>query len=277
MLFHFPAFAAFDIFILKRPGAVADYPAETVQKADRFFWTLTTGEREALARNIIVVSQGFIDGVIKGDTRDYKQMFLSYLQQYKEIGAAELKENLRYFLETVIPVAEDAGIRMAIHPDDPPYPVLGLPRVVGSLPEILEIMKMHFSPSHGFTFCAGSLSARRDNNLPEMAVSLAPKIQFLHLRNTRWLDDDTFYESGHLDGHVDMPALMKVLLQEQHRRIRENRNDSRMPLRPDHGIKILHDFKLSSNPGYPLIGRLKGVAELSGLEMAIERELLGTL
>lgn len=277
MLFHFPAFAAFDIFILKRPGAVADYPAETVQKADRFFWTLTTGEREALARNIIVVSQGFIDGVIKGDTRDYKQMFLSYLQQYKEIGAAELKENLRYFLETVIPVAEEAGIRMAIHPDDPPYPVLGLPRVVGSLPEILEIMKMHSSPSHGFTFCAGSLSARRDNNLPEMAVSLAPKIQFLHLRNTRWLDDDTFYESGHLDGHVDMPVLMKVLLQEQHRRIRENRNDSRMPLRPDHGIKILHDFNLSSNPGYPLIGRLKGLAELSGLEMAIERELLGTL
>ena len=277
MLFHFPAFAAFDIFILKRPGAVADYPAETVQKADRFFWTLTTGEREALARNIIVVSQGFIDGVIKGDTRDYKQMFLSYLQQYKEIGAAELKENLRYFLEAVIPVAEEAGIRMAIHPDDPPYPVLGLPRVVGSLPDILEIMRMHSSPSHGFTFCAGSLSARRDNNLPEMAVSLAPKIQFLHLRNTRWLDDDTFYESGHLDGHVDMPALMKVLLQEQHRRIRENRPDSRMPLRPDHGIKILHDFKLSSNPGYPLIGRLKGVAELSGLEMAIERELLGTL
>ncbi len=231
-------------------------------------------EREALAHQIIVVSQGFIDGVIKGEHGDYKQMFLRYLEQYDHIGADELRQNLKFFLDAVLPDAEEAGIRLAIHPDDPPYPVLGLPRIAGTLRDIQQIMAMNDSPSHGFTFCAGSLSARRDNDLPQMAAALAPRIQFLHLRNTRWIDEDTFYESGHLDGNVDMVALMKVLLTEQHRRIRENRNDSRMPLRPDHGVKILTDFTLNAHPGYPLIGRLKGLAELSGLEMAIERELI---
>ncbi|HPT31679.1 MAG TPA: mannonate dehydratase [Prolixibacteraceae bacterium] len=277
MLFHFPTFAAFDIFILKRPGATADYAPETVRKAEHIFRNMTHDEREALAHQIIVVSQGFIDGVIKGETGDYKQMFLRYLEQYDHIGADELRQNLKYFLDAVLPDAEEAGIRLALHPDDPPYPVLGLPRIAGTLHDIQQIMEMSASPSHGFTFCAGSLSARRDNNLPGMAAALAPRIQFLHLRNTRWIDEDTFYESGHLDGNVDMVALMKILLGEQQRRIRENRNDSRMPLRPDHGVKILGDFTLNTNPGYPLIGRLKGLAELSGLELAIERELFTPL
>jgi mannonate dehydratase len=275
MLFNFPVFVAFDVFILKRPGAIDDYPSEMIQKADKVFWKMTSAERELLARNIIVVSQEFIDGVVKGESSDFKQMFLNYLEKYIHIGAGELRENLKYFLDTIIPVAEQSGIRMAIHPDDPPFPVLGLPRIVGSLDDIRKIMDLHSSPCHGLTFCAGSLSARRDNDLPEMARQLASRIEFLHLRNTRWLDEDTFYESGHLEGNTDMYALMKVLLQEQHRRIAEGRIDSGMPVRPDHGVKILSDFHLNTNPGYPLVGRLKGLAELTGLEMAIERELYG--
>jgi mannonate dehydratase len=273
MLFHLPTFAAFDIFILKRPGAMEDYPPEVLKAADQVFWKMTPEERELLARNIIVVSQGFIDGVIKGETKDYKHMFLDYLSTYDGIGEDQLRENLRFFLDAVIPVAEESGIRMAIHPDDPPFPVLGLPRIVGTLPDIQKIMDLNNSPGHGFTFCAGSLSARKDNDLVEMARQLAPRIQFLHLRNTRWIDDFTFYESGHLDGDVDMYAVMKEVLTEQHRRLRNGQRDARMPLRPDHGIKILSDWSLATNPGYPLIGRLKGLAELSGLEMAIEREI----
>lgn len=273
MLFNFPTFAAFDVFILKRPGAVEDYSPEIIRKADRIFWGMSSEERENLARNIIIVSQGFIDGLIKDGTSDYKQMFLDYLRKYEGIGADQLRENLAWFLRAVLPVAEEAGIRLAIHPDDPPFPVLGLPRIVGTLEDILKIMKLHSSPSHGFTFCAGSLSARKDNDLPRMAVELAPYIQFLHLRNTRWPDEDTFYESGQLDGDFDMYSVMKALLQEQHRRIREGRTDYRMPLRPDHGVKILSDYQLDTNPGYPLVGRLKGLAELTGLETAIERQL----
>jgi mannonate dehydratase len=275
MLFHYPTFAAFDLFILKRAGAEADYSPEMTGKALEVYSMMTPEARESLARNIIVVSQGFIDGVIKGGESDYIKMFLDYMGKYEHIGAIELRKNLAFFLNAVIPAAEEAGIMMAIHPDDPPYPVLGLPRIVGSLEDITEIMELHPSPNHGFTFCAGSLSARKENDLPAMARALAPHIRFLHLRNTRWLDEDTFYESGHLDGDVDMYALMKVLLEEQQCRISAGDPGFRMPLRPDHGVKILSDFQLSTHPGYPLIGRMKGLAELSGLEHAIERELKG--
>ena len=270
MLFHFPTFVAFDVFILKRPGAVADYTPEMVKKADAIFWGMTPEQRETLARNIIVVTQGFIDGIIKGSSQDYKHLFLEHLYRYAGIDADQLRNNLAYFLHGVLPTAEESGIRLAIHPDDPPYPVLGLPRIVGSAEDIRKILDISMSPSHGFTFCAGSLSARRDNDLVAMAREFAPRIQFLHLRNTQWIDDDTFYESGHLDGSVDMPELMRTLLIEQHHRIKEGRPDARMPLRPDHGIRILGDFHLNTNPGYPLIGRLKGLAELKGLEAGIE-------
>lgn len=273
MKFHFPAFAAFDVYILKRPGARDDYSQEILGKADGIFWKMSSEERETLARNIIVVSQAFIDGIIKAGTKDYKQIFLRYLERYSKIGAEELRNNLKYFLDAIIPVAEESGIRMAIHPDDPPFPVLGLPRIVGSPEEIAKILDLNYSPAHGLTFCTGSLSARRDNNLTAMTIQFASRIQFMHLRNIRWLDDDTFYESGHLDGCVDLYAVMKELLKEQRRRILAGRSDHRMPLRPDHGVKILNDFQLNTHPGYPLIGRLKGLAELSGLELAIEREL----
>jgi len=273
MLFHFPAFAAFDLFILKRPGAAEDYPPELVEKAGRFFRKMSSAGRESLAHNIIVVSQGFIDGIIKGESGDYKQMFLNYLGKYRDTGAGELRENLRYFLDAVLPVADESGIRLALHPDDPPFPVLGLPRIAGTIDDITRILALSDSPAHGLTFCVGSLSARRDNNLTEMARRFAPIIQFIHLRNTRWLDEDTFCESGHLDGNVDMVAVMKELLMEQKRRRLCGTNDAGMPMRPDHGVRILTDFQLDTHPGYPLIGRLKGLAELSGMEMAIEREL----
>lgn len=273
MLFHFPTFVAFDVLILKRPGAENDYSPDMLGKASRVYAGMTPEQRETLARTIIVITQGFIDGVIKGATTDYKQTFREYLERYRGIGAQELRENLRYFLDAVMPVAEESGIRLAIHPDDPPYPVLGLPRIVGSEADIAGILEINPSPSHGLTFCSGSLSARRDNDLPRMAQRFGSRIHFLHLRNTRWLDEDTFYESGHLDGNVDMYQLMKILLEEQHRRKQSGRTDYRMPVRPDHGIKILSDRLLATNPGYPLVGRMKGLAELTGLETGIERSL----
>jgi mannonate dehydratase len=276
MLFHFPTFVAFDVFILKRPEASKDYSAEMLSKADRIFRAMATAQQENLARTIIVVTQGFIDGVIKGANQDYKQMFLEHIARYSHIDADALRENLRYFLDRVLPVAEEHEIRLAIHPDDPPFPVLGLPRIVGTADDIGKVLSFSNSPSHGFTFCTGSLSARRDNDLVAMALEFAPRTQFLHLRNTQWLDDDTFYESGHLNGSVDMYELMLTFLTEQQRRIATGRNDRRMPMRPDHGIKILSDFQLTTNPGYPLVGRLKGLSELRGLELGIERNLTRT-
>ena len=270
MYFDFPTFIAFDAYILKRPGAENDYPAEQVEKARKIFENMTSEEAERLAYNIIVVTQGFIHGVIDGSVTDPKGLFLQFIKRYEHIDKNKLRENLKAFLDDVIPVAEEARVMLCIHPDDPPFPVLGLPRIIGQIEDLEWLIEANPSPNNGITFCAGSLSARKDNNLVEIVEKIGHRIQFIHLRNTQLNVDGSFYESGHLEGTQDMVAIMTALLKEQKKRISQGRKDFRMPLRPDHGIKMLSDYDKKYNPGYPLIGRLKGLAELDGLMKGIE-------
>ncbi|MGV8827250.1 MAG: mannonate dehydratase [Breznakibacter sp.] len=269
MYFDFPTFVAFDIFILKRPGADLDYPAAIIEKAKGVFDNMSAEEAETLAHNIIVVTQGFIDGVIDGSIPDYKGLFLEFIDRYKGYDKTKMRQNLKAFLDDVIPVAEEAGVRLAIHADDPPFPVLGLPRIIGQLEDYEWLFKANPSPNNGITFCAGSLSARKENDLEQIIEKTAERIHFVHLRNTCLLEDGSFFESGHLKGSQNMAKLVTALLKEQKRRISEGRKDTTMPVRPDHGIKILGDYENSYNPGYPLIGRLKGLAELDGLMCGI--------
>jgi mannonate dehydratase len=273
MYFDYATFAAFDIFILKRPNAAFDYPDEIIERAEAITLSMTAEEQETLARNIIVVSQGFIDGVVDGSIPDYKKAFLSFLGTYNLIDRDKLRENLSLFLKEVVPVAEKAGVNLCVHPDDPPFPVLGLPRIVSTQEDLEWICDQVDSSANGITFCTGSLSVNRKNNLTAMVEKLAPRIHFTHLRNNVFLENGAFHEFGHIEGDIDMYPIVKALLKEQLRRIAEGRKDTRIPFRPDHGIKMLDDYNRQANPGYPLIGRLKGLAELSGMQMAIEREL----
>ena len=274
MLFDYSTFAAFDIYILKRPNAEKDYPDKVKEKALEIYNNFTPEQREDLAHNIIIVTQAFIHGVVGEDGKDYKQQFLDYLGTYKEIGKQQLRENLGKFLNDVIPVAEEAGVNLCIHPDDPPFPLLGLPRIIGNADDVRWLFNACKSTANGLTLCTGSLSTNNENDLVEMAKEFAPRIHFIHLRNTLFLDDRSFYESGHLKGNVDMVGVIKVLLEEQIRRKKEGRKDTRMPFRPDHGLRLLDDYHRKANPGYPLIGRLKGLAEIDGLQTGIEHFLL---
>ena len=273
MYFDLLTFAAFDVFLLKRPGAEQDYPMELLEKAREIVGRMTQEQAEALVYNIIVVTQGFISGVINGSVKEPKKVFLDYLARYKDIDRDALRQNLKAFLNDVVPVAEEAGINLCVHPDDPPFPVLGLPRIVSTYEDIQWILQAYDSVHNGFAFCAGSLSARPDNDLANIINDFAGRIHFSHLRNTRLLPDGSFYESGHLEGSQNMAELVKLLLKEQRRRRAEGRKDARMPFRPDHGIKMLTDFNQSYNPGYPLIGRLKGLAEIEGLMAGLEHYL----
>ena len=273
MYFDYLKFVAFDIFILKRPAADKDYSAETVQKAEEVFNAMSKEDAEKLAHNIIIVTQGFIDGAVDASEKDYKQKFLEHLSEYEFIDKDKLRNNLSNFLNDIIPTAENNGIKMSIHPDDPPFPVLGLPRIVSTQEDLEWIVKQVDSLSNGITFCTGSLSVNRSNDLLKIIDSLGDRIHFLHLRNNIILPNGDFFESGHVNGIVDMYAVMKSLLNQQRKRMIEGRYDIRMPLRPDHGIKILGDFDKKYNPGYPLIGRLKGLAELTGMEIAIENQM----
>ncbi|MDR0394930.1 MAG: mannonate dehydratase [Tannerella sp.] len=271
MLFDYPTFAAFDIHILKRKDASNDYDDPTLRKAEEIIAVMTDGQKEELAHNIIIVTQAFINGAVDQNATDYKQQFLSYLETYKDVGKDELRKNLSAFLQDVVPVAEEAGINLCIHADDPPFPLLGLPRIACTLDDFRWIINRHDSISNGLTFCTGSLSCRDDNDLVKMAETFASRIHFVHLRNTTSLPNRSFYESDHLHGSVDMYSVIKILLEEQACRIKKGRKDIRMPFRPDHGLRILDDYNRTANPGYPLYGRLKGLAEIDGMQQAIER------
>jgi mannonate dehydratase len=270
MFFDPPVFAAFDIHLLKRPGAVKDYAPEMQKKAAEIAAKMTREKADTLIYNIIVLTQGFINGVIDGSVPDPKALFLEFLSRYKEIDHNKLRENLKRFLDDVVPVAEESGINLCIHPDDPPFPVLGLPRIVSTADDLSWILNANKSLRNGLAFCVGSLSARKDNDVVSMARQFADRVHFAHLRNTLISDDGSFYESGHLNGSQNMAAVVAALLREQKRRIRIGRQDYRIPFRPDHGIKMLHDYQHNYNPGYPLVGRLKGMAEIEGLMAGIE-------
>ncbi|RYY34502.1 MAG: mannonate dehydratase, partial [Sphingobacteriaceae bacterium] len=201
------------------------------------------------------------------------EQFASVLKTYDDIGPAELKNNLAYFLKNIIPAAEEANVLMCIHPDDPPYSILGLPRVVSNEEDIDFIFNSVNSPNNGLTFCTGSFGVLPENDLPRMAEKFGSRIHFIHLRSTRRDADGNFFEADHLDGDVDMYEVMKTLLIEQKLRIAAGRKDVLMPFRPDHGHKMLDDLNKVTNPGYSAIGRLRGLAELRGLQLGIKKAL----
>lgn len=270
MFFDFTTFVAFDAFILNRPGAEKDYPKDIVEKASRLAVKMSPEEKEKLAYNIIIVTQGFIDGVIDGSVKDYKKLFLDFVDTYRHIDAEKLRQHLSAFLNDVVPVAEKYDIKLCIHPDDPSFPVLGLPRIVSTQDDLEWICDQVDSISNGITFCTGSLSVNRMNNLKAMAAKLAPRIHFVHLRNNAFFPDGSFHESGHIRGDVDLSPIAEILLREQYRRKEDGRTDFHIPFRPDHGLKILDDFNKEANPGYPMTGRLKGMAEMEGLLTGID-------
>lgn len=262
--FDMTAFAAFDSYILKRPGAEDSYPGHILQKAKAYFEQMTAEERQQLTKNIIAG----LPGAEEGYTTDE---FLKVLASYNGIDALTLKSNLFYFLTEIMGAAEQAGVLLCIHPDDPPYPILGLPRVVSTEQDIADIYQAVSSPNNGLTFCTGSLGVKADNDLPGIVKRLGDRIHFIHLRSTKRDDEGNFHEADHLYGDVDMYAVMKALLDEQQKRINAGRKDTSMPFRPDHGHKMLDDLRKKTNPGYSAIGRLRGLAELRGLELGIKR------
>ncbi len=253
-------FAAFEIHALKRPDAGADYTAGQIDSAAAWWNGLDNASRNSFVRSIIDVFPGVKWALSLDDIR-------TMLAKYEGIGETGLRNNLARFLQAVIPVAEEAGIRMAIHPDDPPFPVLGLPRIVSTAADIESIFRMADSQANGLCFCTGSFSARADNDLPAMVEKFATRIHATHLRSTQRLPDGSFFEANHLAGSVDMPSVVRRLLDEQDRRRAEGRADWQITLRPDHGHTMMDDLPKPAGitPGYSCIGRMRGLAEIRGL------------
>jgi len=257
LYFNWYDMAVFDIHILQRPGAERDYPIEVVREAEHRFSTSTPESREHLA-NVVMFG-------IPGEKKSTLQEMRDKLALYKEIGHKELRENLSYFLAEITPVADEVGIKLAIHPDDPPYDILGLPRIVRNISDYEYILQSVPAESNGACFCTGSLGASFENDLPEMARRIGDKIHFIHLRNVKKDAAGNFYEDDHLGGDVDMYSVVKELL------IIQQRKNESIPFRPDHGHQMLDDLNKVTNPGYSCIGRLRGLAELRGLELGIRK------
>lgn len=271
MRFDLTDFIAFDIHILKRPGAAQDYPERLQEEAARRFASLDDARITALGKNIGAGLPGSADGY----TLD---QLLEKLRTYQGINAKKLQSNLVDFLSEVTPIAERVGINICAHPDDPPWPLLGLPRILSTGDDYAHMLRQVDSRANGVTLCSGSLGARADNDLAEIATRFADRIHFVHLRNvTR--DEDTlpcsFFEDEHLEGGTDMIAVIAALLTEEKRRKAEGREDHQIPMRPDHGQEILDDLSRGAQPGYPAIGRLKGLAELRGIERALSHSQFG--
>ncbi|KQS32832.1 mannonate dehydratase [Dyadobacter sp. Leaf189] len=261
-------FAAFDLYLLNRPEAQELYTDEQKSKAKSWLDAAREEDVQRLVRNIIA-------GLPGSEESFTIEEFRKVLDTYKKIGDLELRTHLYQFIQAIGPVAAEAGIRLAIHPDDPPYPILGLPRVVSTETDAMMLLEAYDNQANGICFCTGSYGVRADNDLAGMVERLGSKIHFIHLRATRRERDGSFYEADHLDGDVDMYSVMKGLVLEQKRRKEEGRTDLRMPFRPDHGHRMLDDLTTGkrTNPGYTAIGRLRGLAELRGLEYGIERGL----
>ena len=264
--FEAAAFAAFELFLLKRPGATKAYSEAEIIAAKKYLENSSLEQQQKLIKNIIAGLPGAEEGYTLGE-------FNEILATYKNIGAKELKANLFSFVAEIIPAAEKAGILLCIHPDDPPYPILGLPRVLSTEQDVIDLYDAVKSPNNGLTFCTGSFGVRADNDLVGMVKRLGSRIHFIHLRATKRDKNGNFHEANHLEGDVDMFGVMKALIEEQILRQKNGRKDMRMPFRPDHGHKMLDDLIKKTNPGYSGIGRLRGLAELRGLELGIRQSL----
>jgi mannonate dehydratase len=261
-------FAAFEIYLLQREGAEADYSEEQLDAAKNFINSLAEEAKSRFESSIIDVFPGCKMGLSLEDVR-------ALLATYRRIDRQQLKEHFRLFLEAVIPVAEESGVRMAVHPDDPPWSILGLPRIVSCEADVKELLAMVDSPANGLCFCTGSFSPRADNDLPGMIERYGHRIHCAHLRSTQRNADGSFFEADHLGGSVDMFRVVRALTVEMHRRKTSGRADWRLPFRPDHGHTMLDDLakEAPANPGYTAIGRLRGLAELRGLQLGISRSL----
>lgn len=260
-------FAAFDLFILKRPEAENAYSSETKTAAKVRFDAMTEAEKAELQNTVLLGLPGSMEAF-------HLETFQGLLDNYKRIGEKELKENLHYFVSQVAPYAQELGINLCIHPDDPPFPLLGLPRVVSTEKDLEMLMAAADVRANGITFCTGSLGVRADNDLPNMVRKFADRIHFVHLRTTkRETEFDTlvFHEAAHLAGDVDMFAVISEILKEEKLRSLKNLADAQIPMRPDHGHQMMDDLQKTTYPGYSAIGRLKGLAEIRGMEMAILR------
>ncbi|WP_374429018.1 mannonate dehydratase [Tabrizicola sp.] len=257
-------FAAYDVFVLKRPGAEGDYSAARLEEAKA---RLAGMDEAAVAR----VERNLIAGLPATEQKYDRAGFLKALAAYDGISPADLAENLNHFLRAVVPVAEELGINLCIHPDDPAFSLFGLPRVVSDAGDVRRIFSAVDTRTNGLTFCTGSFGTREDNDLTAMAREFAPRIHFTHLRNVTRESDGSFHEADHLGGSSDLPAVIQVLLDEQARRRSEGRKDWRIPLRPDHGHLMADDLtKDRINPGYSLIGRLRGLGEIRGVMHGID-------
>jgi mannonate dehydratase len=254
---------AYDVLILKRPGAEQDHPQARIEAARLRLAAMSANDIARLERNLIewVPAREFVYD---------RQSFRRMLDTYKEISVEAFRANLFAFLAEIVPVAEEEGVRLAIHPDDPPFPIFGLPRVVSTAADARALLAAQPSPSNGLTLCTGSYGANGQNDLVAMAKEFAPAIHFAHLRNVTKEPDGSFHEAEHLGGDVDMVQVVAALKAEERRRKHEGRADWEIPLRPDHGHAIVDDIGKKTNPGYSCIGRLKGLAELRGIMHALD-------
>jgi mannonate dehydratase len=259
--FDVTEFAAFELFILKRAGAEEEYSDAQLAKSKAYFESLNPSEIELLTQNIIAGLPGGHEGYT---TTEFQEI----LDQYKGIDADALRSNLKYFLQQVIPIAEGHGVLMCIHPDDPPYPILGLPRVVSTFEDVEFILNSVDSLNNGLTLCTGSFGVRKDNDMVRMAREFTDRIHFLHFRSVEVEADGSFFEADHLEGNSGIANVMKAII--------ESPNlveDHTIPMRPDHGHKMLDDISKTTNPGYSCIGRMKGLAQLRGLEQGLRYNL----